>query len=170
MILDVVKEPNEILHKKAAPITEITDELEQLANDMYETMVESDGVGIAAPQVGKSIRLAVVQVDEDDDTFVMINPKIIEREGENIDIEGCLSIPHVFGTVKRADKIVVRYVDLDGMEIELEAYDFLARAIQHEIDHLDGILFTEKMIDEISEDELEDYYARLEEDESEDFE
>ena len=148
--------PNDKLKRVAQPIDVITDETVALLDNLYETMVANDGIGIAAPQVGKNKRIAVVEVDEGD-KFELINPEIIEAKGESIDVEGCLSIPHVYGTVKRADEVTVRYYDREGEEIEVTAFGYLARAFQHEIDHLDGVLFVEKMIEQIPEAELEDY-------------
>lgn len=148
--------PNDKLKRVAQPIDVITDETVALLDNLYETMVANDGIGIAAPQVGKNKRIAVVEVDEGN-KFELINPEIIEAKGESIDVEGCLSIPHVYGTVKRADEVTVRYYDREGEEIEVTAFGYLARAFQHEIDHLDGVLFVEKMIEQIPEAELEDY-------------
>ena len=148
--------PNDKLKRVAQPIDVITDETVALLDNLYETMVANDGIGIAAPQVGKNKRIAVVEVDEGD-KIELINPEIIEAKGESIDVEGCLSIPHVYGTVKRADEVTVRYYDREGEEIEVTAFGYLARAFQHEIDHLDGVLFVEKMIEQIPEAELEDY-------------
>ena len=148
--------PNDKLKRVAQPIDVITDETVALLDNLYETMVANDGIGIAAPQVGKNKRIAVVEVDEGD-KFELINPEIIEAKGESIDVEGCLSIPHVYGIVKRADEVTVRYYDREGEEIEVTAFGYLARAFQHEIDHLDGVLFVEKMIEQIPEAELEDY-------------
>lgn len=148
--------PNDKLKRVAQPIDVITDETVALLDNIYETMVANDGIGIAAPQVGKNKRIAVVEVDEGD-KFELINPEIIEAKGESIDVEGCLSIPHVYGTVKRAVEVTVRYYDREGEEIEVTAFGYLARAFQHEIDHLDGVLFVEKMIEQIPEAELEDY-------------
>ena len=141
----------------------ITDELVQLLEDMYETMVAHDGVGIAAPQIGKNLQVAIIEVDEED-RFELINPEIIESSGESVDVEGCLSIPHTYGTVKRADEITVRYFDREGEEMEVQAFGYLARAIQHEIDHLNGVLFIDKMIDKIPESELEQYMEEHEND------
>lgn len=149
--------PDEQLRKPCEPIDQITDELVVLLEDMCETMVAHDGVGIAAPQIGKNIQVAVVEVEEND-RFELINPRIIDRKGKDIDIEGCLSMPHVFGTVERAEEITVRYFDRDGDEIEVTAFGYLARAIQHEIDHLHGVLFTDKVIERIAEEDLESYY------------
>ena len=148
--------PNDKLKRVAQPIDVITDETITLLDNLYETMVANDGIGIAAPQVGQNKRVAIVEVDEGE-KFELINPEIIDAKGESIDVEGCLSIPHVYGTVKRFDEVTVRYDDREGEEIEVVAFGYLARAFQHEIDHLDGILFVEKMIEQIPEAELEEY-------------
>ena len=155
--------PDDQLRRKPKPVSMITDELVQLLEDMYETMVAHDGVGIAAPQIGKNLQVAIVEVDEED-RFELINPEIIESSGESVDVEGCLSIPHTYGTVKRADEITVRYFDREGEEMEVQAFGYLARAIQHEIDHLNGVLFIDKMIDKIPESELEQYMEEHEND------
>lgn len=152
----IIIHPNDKLRQPSVKITEITDELLKLLDDLRETMIAHDGIGIAAPQVGKNIQVAIVEVDEGD-LFELINPEIISAKGEDIDVEGCLSIPHTFGTVKRADEIVVRYYDREGDEMEVEAYGYLARAFQHEIDHLNGKLFIDQIIENIPEDELEKY-------------
>lgn len=155
--------PDKKLKSKTQPIDVITDETITLLDDMYETMVAHDGVGIAAPQIGKNLRIAVVEVDEGD-KFELINPEIIDKKGEDIDVEGCLSIPHVYGTVKRAEEVTVRYFDREGDEIEVTASGYLARAFQHEIDHLEGVLFIEKMIEQIPEEKLEEYMEEHQDD------
>ncbi|MDR2833265.1 MAG: peptide deformylase [Streptococcaceae bacterium] len=162
MILTIIEEPADILRQKTQDIAEITPDILQLMDDMYETMKHSDGVGIAAPQVNENVSVALVQLDDEDELFEMINPVITEVEGSDIFVEGCLSIPHVFGTVDRKTRIVVEYYNRQGEFIRLEAYDYLARAIQHEIDHLNGVLFTDKMIEEIKEEDLESYYEKYE--------
>jgi peptide deformylase len=159
----VVIHPDEKLNRPCEPVTVVTDELVQLLDDMYETMVAHDGIGIAAPQIGKNIQVAVIEVEEGE-RFELINPKIIDRKGTSIDVEGCLSIPHVFGTVKRAEEVTVRYFDREGEEMEVEAFGYLARAFQHEIDHLHGKLFIDQMIEQIPEDELESYMEEHEND------
>ena len=159
----VVIHPDEKLNRPCEPVTVVTDELVQLLDDMYETMVAHDGIGIAAPQSGKNIQVAVIEVEEGE-RFELINPKIIDRKGTSIDVEGCLSIPHVFGTVKRAEEVTVRYFDREGEEMEVEAFGYLARAFQHEIDHLHGKLFIDQMIEQIPEDELESYMEEHEND------
>lgn len=159
----IIIHPDDQLRRKPKPVSMITDELVQLLEDMYETMVAHDGVGIAAPQIGKNLQVAIVEVDEED-RFELINPEIIESSGESVDVEGCLSIPHTYGTVKRADEITVCYFDREGEEMEVQAFGYLARAIQHEIDHLNGVLFIDKMIDKIPESELEQYMEEHEND------
>ncbi|ALV20941.1 MAG: peptide deformylase [Carnobacterium sp.] len=156
-VLPIVKYPEPILTKAAREVVEITDEILQLMDDMYETMVASDGIGIAAPQVNRSLRIALVEVDEETGLFEMINPEIITASGKNVDVEGCLSFPEIYGTVERADNIVIRYFDREGEAYEVEAEDYLARVFQHELEHLDGKLFTDKIIQKIQPEELETY-------------
>lgn len=152
----IIIHPDDRLLKRAAPIEYITDEIVTLLDDMYETMVAHDGIGLAAPQIGKNLRIAVVEVDEGD-RFDFINPEIIERKGTGIDVEGCLSIPETYGTVARADEVTMRYYDREGSEMEVTAYGYLARAFQHEIDHLDGKLFIDQVIEKIEPEDLERY-------------
>lgn len=163
MLYPIIIQPNEQLRRTNQAVQELTDELVELLDDMYETMLAHDGVGIAAPQIGKNLQIAVVEVDEND-RFDLINPQIIESKGRTIFVEGCLSIPHVFGTVERAEEITVRYFDREGDEMEVTAYGYLARAIQHEIDHINGILFTDKVIEWIPEEALANYYEEHEND------
>lgn len=143
-----------ILRKVSREVTEINDRIKTLLEDMVETMYEYDGVGLAAPQVGILRRVVVIDVGEG--PIKMINPEIIEQEGESIDIEGCLSIPNRSGTVKRPEKVKVRYLDENGVEKTLEGTGLLARAICHEVDHLNGILFVDKMIEEVELDQDEE--------------
>lgn len=163
MILPIIIEPDRRLHQKSALITEIDDQLVELVENMFETMEAHDGIGIAAPQVGKNIQLAIVALDEIE-PFVMLNPEIIAQSGKSIDVEGCLSIPHTYGTVERAEEVTVLFTDLEGDEVEVDATGYLARAFQHEIDHLHGHLFTEKLIQQIPEDQLEAYWEAKEND------
>lgn len=138
-----------ILRKKSKIVANFNNRLEVLIDDMYETMDVAYGVGLAAPQVGILKKLIVVdnRDEEENKRFYMLNPVILEKEGEEISMEGCLSIPGKQGTVKRAKNIKVKYNDLTGEEKIMEAEDFLARIIQHEMDHLDGILYTDKAIE-----------------------
>jgi peptide deformylase len=117
----------------------MTDELRRLSDDMFETMHAAKGIGLAAPQVGRSERLAVIDIENN--PIVVVNPEIILTEGSVRGEEGCLSIPEVFGDVDRAARVTVRALDRDGQPFELEANDLLARCLQHEIDHLHGKLF-----------------------------
>lgn len=135
-----------ILRKKSKKVEEINDRIRQLLDDMVETMNYANGVGIAAPQVGILRRLVIVY-DAELGPMKIINPEIVEFEGEEVDIEGCLSVPSRQGTVKRPERIVVKYMDVNGEEETIEASGYLARVFCHEIDHLDGILYTDKAIE-----------------------
>lgn len=134
-----------ILRKKSRHIDEISDRTLELLDDLVDTMVEAEGVGLAAPQIGV-LRRAVV-VDVGDGPIKMVNPVIVFDDGKEIQPEGCLSVPGYTGLVERPLQISVKYTDENGEEIVLEAEELLARAICHEIDHLDGILYTDKATD-----------------------
>lgn len=121
---------------------------------MYDTMIEYDGVGLAAPQIGLNERIAIVDIDDEHGTIEIINPRILKTSGEQTGPEGCLSFPGLFGEVTRPDFVKIEALDRKGRKYALEAEGFLARAIQHEIDHLDGILFTTKVTRYLEEDEL----------------
>jgi peptide deformylase len=148
--------PDEVLKQKAKKISTFDSSVRKLAQDMLETMYENDGVGLAAPQIGVSKRMMVIDVageDQPKKPIVFINPTIIEKQGELIGLEGCLSFPGVYFEVKRANRITVKYQGLNGKEVKLEASgDLLCRAIQHEIDHLDGELFFDKAVSKLSAD------------------
>lgn len=144
MILDITKLGEDILRQKAQPVPEVTDEIRQLAEDMFETMIEADGVGLACPQIGKSLRMFVLIAD-DDVRRVFINPTIIKTSEEVSDYdEGCLSIPQVYETITRPSKVTVQALNEKGRPFTLEADGFLARIIQHEYDHLDGVLYIDR--------------------------
>jgi peptide deformylase len=132
-----------VLRQHSAEVKAVDDEVRQLVADMFETMDASRGVGLAANQVGVARRVAVV--DADDDRFVMINPVIVETEGRATAEEGCLSIPDIYGDVTRPERVVIEALDLEGSPFRKEAIGLKARAIQHEIDHLDGILFLDHL-------------------------
>ena len=139
-----------VLSKKCKEVKEVTDRTRQLIADMIETMHEANGVGLAAPQVGILKRIVVIDVtEEQNEPLTMINPEIIEQDGEQTGYEGCLSVPGKVGEVTRPNRVVVRYNDLDMNEWELEAEEFLARAVCHELDHLDGHLYVEKVNGEL---------------------
>lgn len=138
---------DEILRKKSKEVTKIDDKIRTILDDMVDTMYEEDGVGLAAPQIGILRRLVVIDVD-DGNVYKMINPKIIEYSGTQVDTEGCLSVPDIKGAVTRPQKVTVVYTDENGEEKTLIAEDLLARCICHEIDHLDGVLFIDKIDEE----------------------
>ena len=148
--------PDEILEKPCRPVTVFNNKLKKLLNDMYDTMIEFDGVGLAAPQVGVDEQIAIVEIDETSGTIEMINPEILETKGEQTGVEGCLSFPGLFGEVSRPFYVKVKAQDRKGRTFTLEAEDYLARAIQHEIDHLHGILFTSKVLRYVEENELQE--------------
>ncbi len=138
-------EDDEILRKKSREIDRIDERILELAEDLRDTMIEEEGVGLAAPQVGVLKRIVVVDIG--DGPITLINPEIVQEEGENIDEEGCLSVPGKSGKVLRPKKVTVKYTDIDGEEKTVEGEDLLARAFCHEIDHLEGVLYTDKVID-----------------------
>jgi peptide deformylase len=139
-ILDIRVLGDPVLREETKAVEEITDELRALAKNMFETMDLARGIGLAAPQVGRSERMAVIGVDER--RFVIINPEIIEADAKTTKAEeGCLSIPDVYGDVERPARVRVRALDLDGKAFEIDAADLLGRCLQHEIDHLHGKLF-----------------------------
>jgi len=139
-VLDIRVLGDPILREETSPVEQITDALRTLARDMFDTMYLAKGIGLAAPQVGRSERLAVIDVN--DKAFVIINPEIIELDSKTAKAEeGCLSIPDVYGDVERPVRVRVRALDLEGKPFEVEADELLARCLQHEIDHLHGKLF-----------------------------
>src|SRR5690554_3174503 len=150
----VVNEPgSEVLRQKAEPVKNITNKTRKLIKDMIETMYAADGAGLAAPQIGISKQIVVIDVGEG--PICLVNPEIIEAEGEEIDVEGCLSIPGLRAYVKRSSRVVVNALNEKGRPIRVTGERLLARALQHEIDHLNGILMTDRMISEVPQDEEE---------------
>ena len=140
--------PEEVLRQECRPVEAFDDDLTKLIGDMVETMYAAPGVGLAAPQIGLDLQLAVVDVtvgEEEDALLVLINPEIVEDRGEDTDVEGCLSIPDFTEKVKRPTWVRIHADDVEGEPIELEAEGFVARAICHEIDHLNGILFVDRL-------------------------
>ena len=139
-ILDIRVLGDPILRQSTVPVQQITDDLRTLVADMFETMHHARGIGLAAPQVGRTERLAVIEIEGE--PLVVINPEIVETSsGKAKAEEGCLSIPDIYADVERPKDVVVRAMDVDGKEYEIEATELLARCLQHEIDHLDGKLF-----------------------------
>src|ERR1017187_765036 len=144
MIREIVKYPDPILQRPTEKVTQFDDDLRTLAADMFESMYKAIGIGLAAPQVGVGKRITVIDLSNQKDSkdkIVLVNPEIVHNEGKQVEEEGCLSLPDIRDKVARAAKVKVRAQDLDGKTIELEGTELLARAFQHEIDHLDGILF-----------------------------
>lgn len=154
--LQIVYYPGDTLRQKTKKITRFDGATRKLAQDMLDTMYSNNGVGLAAPQVGVTKRMMVIDVSGEDEVrkpIVFINPEIIEASGEMVGQEGCLSFPEVFFEVKRASRIVVKFQNLSGKEQKLVAADnLLCRAIQHEIDHLEGELFIDKAVSKLSAD------------------
>ncbi len=175
-VLEIVKLPNAILRQKTRPITKFDDELQQLIDNMIETMRDAPGVGLAAPQIGKPLKLTVIEtladiseegdeIEESRELYVLINPEVIwESREELLGIEGCLSIPGYVGEVARAEKIRVRALDRNGRKIRLRLSGWTARIFQHEIDHLSGILYIDKLTEKEHFWTEEQFQAMQEED------
>lgn len=136
---------DDVLRKNCKEVKEVNDRILELIDDMFETMYEANGVGLAAPQVG--ILKRIVTIDVGDQPYVLINPQIISSDGEQTGDEGCLSLPGKVGTVTRPNHVICRALNEDFEEYEIEGTELLARAICHELDHLDGILYKDKAID-----------------------
>ncbi|MBQ2053628.1 MAG: peptide deformylase [Eubacterium sp.] len=145
-IRNIREDGDEVLRKVCKPVEVMTERLSTLIDDMFETMYEANGVGLAAPQVGVLRRIVVIDV-MDDNPLVLVNPEIIEKDGEQIGPEGCLSLPGLQGDVARPEHVVCKALDRDMKEITVEGEGLLARAICHELDHLDGILYKDLAID-----------------------
>jgi peptide deformylase len=147
-IHEIVKYPDPILSKPGERVTEFDDKLKTLVEEMFESMYVAHGIGLAAPQIGLSKRITVIDVNfkkDPADKLVLINPEIIAREGQQFEEEGCLSLPDIRDKVKRAAKVKVRAQNVDGEWFEVEGEELLSRAFQHEIDHLDGVLFIDRI-------------------------
>jgi peptide deformylase len=147
-ILKIAKYPQEekLLRERCKPVMKITDKTRQLIDDMIETMYEAAGVGLAAPQVFVTQRLFVYDIGEGPDA--LINPEILQADGEELGVEGCLSIPRLQGEVPRHTNLVVKGLNRRGKPVRIEAEDYLARVFQHEIDHLNGVLFPDRAVKE----------------------
>jgi peptide deformylase len=147
-ILTIRHYPDPVLQQVAQPIPEIDETTKALAQDMVETMYAAPGVGLAAPQVGISQRLIVLDCSpkgEPAQLIIAVNPEIVSREGEQFEEEGCLSVPDYYCRIHRAQRVRVRFLDLQGQTVEMESEGFQAVAFQHEIDHLDGLLFVDRL-------------------------
>jgi len=143
-VLKLQKYGSPILREKAMPISKVDDDVRELVENMIETMYAEGGVGLAAPQVGVSKKIIIIDTEEKG-VIVLINPVIIKREGETKEEEGCLSVPGVYSTVRRSSTITVEALDLDENKIRITQEGFLAIALQHEIDHLEGYLFIDRL-------------------------
>jgi peptide deformylase len=158
---EIITYPNDILARKSEPISEITPEIRELADDMVRIMYENNGIGLAAPQVGINQRIITVDVsgpEKREDLRILVNPEIVSKEGETETEEGCLSVIDYRARVKRSAQVRARATDLEGEEVDIDADDIMAVCLQHEIDHLDGILF----IDHISRLKRTMYEKKLE--------
>ena len=161
----IVLQGEDCLTKVCRPVTDFDNRLHILLNDMADTLLDSGGVGLAAPQVGILRRVCVVH-NENDEIIELINPEIVYTQGEQTGLEGCLSVPGKFGVVTRAEVVRVRAQDRDGNFFEVEDSDLTARCFCHEIEHLDGHLFVEHTDHLLTEEELQEYIRRQEEDEA----
>lgn len=162
-LLDIVLEGNPQLRQKATKIRQVDDSLRRIAADMHETMLHAPGVGLAGPQVGVMRRIAVVHLPagyvndvDPETTLTLVNPEIVKGHGRDVGQEGCLSIPRWVGMVPRFETITLKAIDLNNRHIRIKAEGFLARVIQHEVDHLDGILFVDRVEDKSTLFEVDD--------------
>ena len=148
MIRTIVKFGDAVLARKAEPVAEVTDEIRQLIDDMVETMYAAPGIGLAAPQVGVPLRVCVIDISggrRGGEVIALVNPEFVERTGMQLEEEGCLSVPGYNATVARPERAVVRALNRDGEPVTIEGTGLLARALQHELDHLDGTLFLSRL-------------------------
>ncbi len=143
-ILEIKEYGEEVLREKSSSVKEITPEILNLIRDMAETMYNASGLGLAAPQIGVSKRIAIIDGQEEG-LIVLINPIMVESEGEVVEEEGCLSVPEAYSRVKRSSKVTVKALDENGEPIEITKEGLIARALQHELDHLEGILFIDRI-------------------------
>ena len=145
MLRKILRFPHPLLRRKSKAVKKVTPEIIKLIDDMFETMRAAPGIGLAAPQVGELLRVIVVEVGED--SIALINPKIFKKNGEQTFTEGCLCLPGVEAPVKRASNVVVKGLDRSGKAIQVEAEGLLATCLQHEVDHLDGYVFIDRVED-----------------------
>jgi len=156
-ILNIVKEGDATLRKVCRPVTEITPRILQLLDDMRDTLIEANGAGLAAPQVGILRRICLV--DTGDEILELINPEIIATEGVQNELEGCLSVPNVWGVTERPLKVTVRALNRYGEEFTAEGEDLVARCFCHELDHLDGHLFTDRAVHILTPEEMREQFG-----------
>ncbi len=144
-VLTIRALPNSVLRQRAKRVREIDVSIQRLVDDLLETMHHASGVGLAAPQVGVPLRVAVIQLSEEDEPLVLVNPQVVKRSGEREVEEGCLSIPGYRGEIKRSVSITVKGRDRKGKEVRVKATELLAQALEHEIDHLNGVLYVDHL-------------------------
>lgn len=155
-IRTIRREEDPVLRKISKPVEVIDDKIRVLVEDMIDTMYDADGVGLAAPQIGILKRVAVIDVYDETGVKVLINPEIIKTEGQQCEVEGCLSLPGKNGRVNRPTKVTARAMNLEGQWYEITGEGLLAVALCHEIDHLDGILYTDKVVGLVTDSDLEE--------------
>ncbi len=143
-VLPILKYPDPVLCRKAKRVSRIDESLNRLIDDMIETMYQASGAGLAAPQVGVSLKIAVIGIP-DEDVIVLVNPEVVKKSGERMVIEGCLSVPGYRGEIKRAEKVTVKALDRNGKAFRIKADDLLAEVLEHEIDHLNGVLYIDHL-------------------------
>ncbi|CAM3085512.1 peptide deformylase [Filibacter tadaridae] len=151
----IVEHPSPILKKKCETVVKFDRKLAKLLDDMHDTMIAADGIGLAAPQIGESVQVAIVDMGEGQEVIELVNPVITAIGGSEVEVEGCLSFPGLYGEVERPFFVRVEAQERDGSLYELEAEDYEARAIIHEIDHLNGVLFDSKIIRIVDPSEFE---------------
>jgi len=155
-ILEIVKNPSTLLTQRCKEVEKFDEKLAKLLDDMYDTMIDADGIGLAAPQVGELVRVAIVDLGEGNEVIEMVNPVVTAIGGSVVEVEGCLSFPGLYGEVERPFFVRIEAQERDGSLYELEAEDYEARAILHEIDHLNGILFDSKITRIVDPEEFEE--------------
>jgi peptide deformylase len=139
-VLPIVTHPDPVLHRKAKRVSRVDESLNRLIDDMIETMYDASGCGLAAPQVGVSLKIAVIGMP-DEEVIVLVNPEVVKKSGERTVIEGCLSVPGYRGEIKRAEQVTVKAFDRNGKAFRIKADELMAEALEHEIDHLNGVLY-----------------------------
>ena len=148
-IHQLCKMEDPVLRTKTKQIVDFDDDLGELLEDMIETMIHLDGFGLAAPQIGKGVAVSIIRLDKSSPALELINPRILQGLGEEVYVENCLSLPGYFGKVKRSTQVTISYQDRTGKAHQLKASGFLARAIQHELDHHQGLLFVDRLMEQI---------------------
>ncbi len=159
-LLNIIKKGDDTLRKVCRPVEKITPRILTLLDDMRDTLIDSEGVGLAAPQVGVLRRIAlVIDTNDNDKMYELINPEIIEREGEQEEMEGCLSVPGEWAVTHRPMKVTVRAMDRNGEEFTVSGEGLTARCFCHEIDHLDGKLFIDEAVHVLTKEEIDELFA-----------